>query len=49
MLKESKWIKDAQKENGTQEPASNVTKKPKWLYWVIERRISNKLKETQQV
>ena len=27
--KESKWTKDAQKENGTQEPASNITKKPK--------------------
>jgi len=29
MPKESKWAKNAQKENGTQEPASNVTKKPK--------------------
>ena len=29
MPKESKWAKDAQKKNGTQEPASNVTKKPK--------------------
>ena len=27
--KESKWTKDAQKENGTQEPTSNITKKPK--------------------
>ena len=27
--KESKWAKDAQKKNGTHEPTSNVTKKPK--------------------
>ena len=27
--KESKWAKDVQKENGTQEPVSNVTKRPK--------------------
>jgi len=29
MPKESKWAKDSQKEkNGTQEPASNIIKKP---------------------